>query len=94
MAGIIRLYSAIIITKQRKSNVNLPHPHGINYGWVLLTNVLNLTPRIDITATAIHNILDVIGNELFTTYGRQFTKLIKYIARDFIPRMEQVSHVI
>lgn len=42
MTGIMRLYSAIMVTKLKRSQANKPHPLGINEGWRWLAAMLNL----------------------------------------------------
>lgn len=41
LLGLVRLYASVIISKTRRS-VNKPHPHGIEFAWMWLSNELNL----------------------------------------------------
>lgn len=41
LTGLVRLHSSVFIAKTRRS-VNKPHPQGIEYAWIWLTNLLNL----------------------------------------------------
>uniref|UniRef100_A0A1B6CGR4 mRNA export factor GLE1 n=1 Tax=Clastoptera arizonana TaxID=38151 RepID=A0A1B6CGR4_9HEMI len=91
MTGIIRLYSAILITKLNQSHRNKTHPFGIQESWRLLAGVLNLAPRPDISATIIHNVLDICGHLAYKTYGYQFQKMLLLLCKDYFPKIEKVS---
>lgn len=55
MSGIVRLYAAILQT----SSDPHPHPHGLEHGWAWLARILNMEPHPTLTATAIHDVLEV-----------------------------------
>lgn len=60
-------------------------PYNIKQGWRWLSSVLNLEPRVDISATMVHTVLETIGFELEARYGRFFKKLIRIIFEKFLP---------
>lgn len=89
MTGIMRLYSAIFITKpKRGQNKN---PHGINEAWRWIASVLNLEPRLDITATLIHVFLETVGFSMQAVYGKMFQKLMRFIREKYMPMVEKID---
>ena len=89
MSGFVRLYSAIFITRPRQSQCQ--HPHGLHEAWRFLAALLNTQPQSDITATVLNTFLTVTGNKMSQEYGRQLSKVLVFICKDFITRIKQVS---
>lgn len=89
MTGIMRLYSAIFITKpKRGQNKN---PHGINEAWRWIASILNLEPRLDVTATMIHVFLETVGFCMQAVYGKMFQKLMRFIRVKYMPMIEKID---
>lgn len=89
MTGIMRLYSAIFITKpKRGQNKN---PHGLNEAWRWISSILNLEPRLDITATMIHVFLETVGFSMQMVYGKMFQKLMLFIKDKYMPMVEKID---
>ncbi|RDD47336.1 Nucleoporin GLE1 [Trichoplax sp. H2] len=90
MSGIIRLYAAIIQSTPPQGPTHA-HPHGIEYGWRWLARIVNMPPVPNVTATLIFDFLQVAGNKLNLTYGKQFGKLITLICKEYYPKLEAVT---
>ena len=90
MSGFVRLYAAITISSAPSSQ-RPNHPHGVNAAWSWLARIANVEPRPDVTATVIGDLLSVAGRELHRTYGRQFIKVIKLIADEYLPLIKAVT---
>lgn len=90
LSGLQRLYSAILITKQRRSQQNQPHPHGLENGWIWLSNFLNLEPLPEICATLLLEFIQVCGAELWQTYQRQFLKLLLVLQQAYMAKLDEV----
>lgn len=90
MAGIARLYAAILVTKPRMGEAQA-HPHDLNNGWIWLCNILNLEPLPEICATMILEVLQIAGEEMRCSYGKQFLKLIFTIQNQYFPKLELVD---
>lgn len=89
MTGIMRLYSAIFITKpKRGQNKN---PHGMSEAWRWIASILNLEPRLDITATLIHVFLETVGFNMQAVYGKMFQKLMRFIKEKYMPMIEKID---
>ncbi|KAM6336971.1 mRNA export factor GLE1 isoform 3-T3 [Alca torda] len=86
MSGLIRLYAAIIQLRWPYGNKQGAHPHGLNYGWRWLAQMLNMEPLADVTATLLLDFLEVCGNALMKQYQVQFWKVMLLIREDYIPR--------
>lgn len=89
MAGIVRLYAAVCVSRLRRAHAGRAHPHGLARAWAWLAAVLALEPRVDITATVLFEFLEVVGAPMQAAYGRQFDKLLAYL-RDYLPRIQKV----
>nr|CAD7458626.1 unnamed protein product [Timema tahoe] len=46
MSGVMRLYTAIMVTRLRRQDQNKPHPHGLKQAWRWLICMLNLGKTI------------------------------------------------
>ncbi|KAG8447988.1 hypothetical protein GDO86_015186 [Hymenochirus boettgeri] len=91
ISGMIRLYAAIIQLRWPYNNQQEVHPHGLNYGWQWMAQLLNMEPLVDITSTLLYDFLEVCGNALMRTYQGQFWKLLMLIKDEYLPRIEKVS---
>ncbi|XP_046745081.1 mRNA export factor Gle1 isoform X2 [Diprion similis] len=90
MSGLMRLYAALTVTRQRKL-VTRPHPHGLQNAWRWLAAILNIEPRPDICATLIFDMLEVTGHALWKTYPNQFPKLLALLITQYYPRMQSLG---
>ncbi|XP_078734206.1 mRNA export factor GLE1 isoform X1 [Lampetra fluviatilis] len=91
MSGMMRLYAAIIATPVPSPSMNKSHPHGLQYGWRWIAQMLNLEPVSDISATMLFDFLEVAGNAMERAYCSQFWKLLFFIIEEYLPRIEKVS---
>ncbi|XP_052860926.1 mRNA export factor Gle1 [Anopheles cruzii] len=91
MSGLARLYAAVIVTVPRRDDANLPHPHGLEYGWRWLTNILNRFPQPDICATVIGEFLQTAGADLHAAYGRQFLKVLRLLQGDYLAALNRID---
>ncbi len=87
MTGVMRLYAALMVAPVVRGE----HPHGVENAWSWLTQIMNLDPRPDITATLTFDLLDVTGSALYRNYGKQFVKLVQAFRSEFVPRIEKVT---
>ncbi|XP_055627521.1 mRNA export factor Gle1 [Toxorhynchites rutilus septentrionalis] len=90
MTGLARLYAAVIVSNPRRGE-SAPHPHGLEYGWKWLCNILNLGPLPDICATLITEMLQTTGGMLWATYGKQFVKLLRLMQEQYLPALKKVD---
>lgn len=91
MSGMIRLYAAIIQLRWPYGSKQGAAPHGLNHGWRWLSQMLNMEPIADITATLLFDFLEVCGNALMKQYQGQFWKLILLLKEEYFPRIEAVT---
>uniref|UniRef100_A0A182PKA1 mRNA export factor GLE1 n=1 Tax=Anopheles epiroticus TaxID=199890 RepID=A0A182PKA1_9DIPT len=90
MSGLARLYAAVIVTVPRKDDPT-PHPHGLEFGWRWLTNILNRFPQPDICATLIAEFLQTAGSELHAAYGKQFLKVLRVLQGDYMGALNRID---
>ncbi|XP_049539794.1 mRNA export factor Gle1 [Anopheles darlingi] len=90
MSGLARLYSAVIVTVPRRDDPT-PHPHGLEYGWRWLTNILNRFPQPDICATLICEFLQTAGADLHAAYGKQFLKVLRVLQGDYMTALNKID---
>nr|CAD7431938.1 unnamed protein product [Timema monikensis] len=91
MSGVMRLYTAIMVTRLRRQDQNKPHPHGLKQAWRWLVCMLNLEPKPDICATLILDFLEVSGYMMFATYGKEFQKLLHIICKDYFTKIQKIT---
>nr|CAD7591372.1 unnamed protein product [Timema genevievae] len=91
MSGVMRLYTAIMVTRLRRQDQNKPHPHGLKQAWRWLVCMLNLEPKPDICATLILDFLEVSGYMMFATYGKVFQKLLHIICKDYFTKIQKIT---
>uniref|UniRef100_A0A8D3AZ98 mRNA export factor GLE1 n=1 Tax=Scophthalmus maximus TaxID=52904 RepID=A0A8D3AZ98_SCOMX len=93
MSGMIRLYAALIQLRWPYGSKQGSSPHGLNHGWRWLSQMLNMEPLADITATVLFDFLEVCGNALMKQYQCQFWKIILLLKDEYLPRIEAVTSV-
>ncbi|XP_017781545.1 PREDICTED: nucleoporin GLE1 [Nicrophorus vespilloides] len=89
MTGIMRLYCAILISHPKSNQTT--HPHDLTNGWRWFTNILNLQPCIDITATLIHIFLEVCGYSMLKTYKNQFRKTLEFLMDNYLHVLKKID---
>ncbi|XP_013100273.1 mRNA export factor Gle1 [Stomoxys calcitrans] len=89
-SGIARLYAAVMVTNGRQKDGPL-HPYSLENAWRWLTNMVEITPLPHLSATLIMEILQIVGSELWSHYGKQFVKLIVYIQQYYFPTLSEVD---
>lgn len=93
MSGLMTLYASVTITRQRKG-VTKTHPHGIRNAWRWLAAIMSIKPRADtcyLCATLILDMLEVSGNALWTTFPKQFRKLLTMLMEQYYPRIRDIA---
>lgn len=91
LSGLQRLYSAVLITKLKRSQQHLEHPHGIENAWLWLSNYLMLDPLPGISEVLVLEFIQICGAEMWQVYKKQFMKLLVVLHDQYIPRLEVVS---
>lgn len=91
ISGLQRLYSAVLITKPRRSQQHLPHSHGLEHAWIWLTNFLMIDPLPGISSTLLLEFMRICGADLWIIYKKQFTKLLMAIHNQYMPKLDKVS---
>lgn len=83
MSGVVYLFGALLV---------MPFVDGrlMEYAWVWLSSLLNMTPKI-YTSTILCSFLEVTSYAMYSTYKRQFLKLIVFIKDIFIPLLPSAS---
>lgn len=90
LSGLQRLYSAILITKQKRNQQSQPHPYGLENGWIWMANFLNLEPLPEICATLLLEFIQVCGAEMWQTYQQQFLKLLLVLQQTYMIKLDEV----
>jgi nucleoporin GLE1 len=80
MSGVLNLYFTLLIALNTKNS----SIDGIKRAWNWLADVLNMTPRPEITAEMLTAFFKCCGYYLKRVYGNQFLKLLKICFEDFM----------
>lgn len=91
IAGLQRLYSAVLITKVKRSQQHIMHPHGLENGWIWLTNFIMLDTLPGICPTLLLEFIQICGSEMLQLYKKQFIKLVMVLHNQYIPKLDKVS---
>lgn len=90
ISGLQRLYSAVLITKLRRNEQHIEHPHGLENGWIWLSNFLMLDPLPGISPTLLLEFIQISGSEMWKCYKRQFIKLMIALHNQYILKLDKV----
>ncbi|XP_055310575.1 mRNA export factor Gle1 [Sitodiplosis mosellana] len=91
ISGLQRLYSAVLITKLKSAQQHLEHPHGIEYGWMWLSNFIMLDPLPGISPTLLLEFIQESGAEMWQVYKKQFMKLLVVLHDLYMPKLEKID---
>lgn len=91
ISGLQRLYSAVLITKVRRTQQHIEHPHGLENGWIWFTNFLMLDPLPGISSTLLLEFIQICGSELWHVYKKQFIKLLIVLHKQYVFKLNKVS---
>lgn len=91
-SGLMRLYGAVMITKARKADQNIPHPFWIENAWSWICHMVQLETLPDICSTLLLEILEMTGNQLLKVYGGQFGDVLVYIRDFYYPKLKHDEH--
>ena len=94
LGGFQQLYSAILISKPKRSQQSQPHPHSLENGWTWMGHFLNLEPQKDISSIMLMEFLRMAGYELLRTYKCQFKKILMFISQVYLVDLAKVSVVL
>lgn len=89
MTGMMRLYAAIFVTKPKREHT--ANPHGLSHGWRWLASILNLEPRLDITATMLHVFFEIAGYSMQGAYNKMFHKVIRFLREKYMPMLAKID---
>ena len=90
--GVVRLYAAVISTPQLPIE-KVPHPHGLDQGWVWLARVLNMEPHPSITAAALGSFLEVSVSDMQFFVLNDLQNKFVPAKCDMYTHQEPVTHV-
>jgi nucleoporin GLE1 len=95
MNGILHLYFTLLMNTSNinKNNYQQTTNHftnGYKKAWQWLSDVLNMTPRPDITAEMLAIFFKCCGFQMQRIYGKQFLKLTNVCLNDFFPLIRSI----
>lgn len=91
ISGLQRLYSAVLITKLKRNQHHMDHPHSLENGWIWFTNFLILDPLPGINSTLLLEFLQICGLEMWQAYKKQFMKLLILLQNQYLLKLDKVS---
>ncbi len=81
MSGLIRFFCKLLVRRGPPFDINL------SYAWKWMADILNLSPRPNITAMVLRIFLDEAGQTMMKVYSTQFLKITQYVGSQFIPKL-------
>lgn len=86
MRSFVKLYAGIV-----QSTPQMNHPHALQFGWCLLARTLNIEPIPGVTPAVLYAFLSVATYKMTLLYKRQFVKMLNFIQKDYLGRIELKS---
>ena len=86
MNGVMYLYFTLLINMDEKNSAE----DGLKKAWTWLANVLNMTPRPEITAEMLTIFFKCCGYSLQKAYGNQFIKMVRISSGDFFQLIKSI----
>ena len=83
MSGLIRLFCKLVVSG------GPPFDRDLKSAWCWFSDILNSTPRGNITAILLRIFLDEAGQTMVKIYPGQFPKLIQYIRTPYLLLLEK-----
>ncbi|ODN06360.1 Nucleoporin GLE1 [Orchesella cincta] len=59
--------------------------------WQILSRTMKLEPQVDVTATVIHTILEILDDKLSVVYRTQFNKLMRLLILNYLPKIKNIT---
>ena len=86
MSGVLHLYFTLLMSYDQ-----LPASfEGPKRAWQWIVDVLNMTPRPNITAEMLAVFFKCCGYKMQRVFGAQFGKLVKVCAEDFLQLIKSI----
>ena len=86
MTGVLYLYFTLLMTLNTKNS----GIDGMKKAWNWLADVLNMTPRPEITGEMLTVFFKCCGYHLKKVYGQQFLKMVKICSDDFMSMIKSI----
>lgn len=86
MSGVLHLYFTLLISTNNSMQSSL----GLRSAWQWISDILNLTPRPNITAEMLAIFFKCCGYKMKMYYGRQFDKLVNVCMGDFLELIKTI----
>lgn len=91
MSGVLHLYFTLLMqSNYEKINMNPKNFDGLKIAWEWISDILNMTPRPNITAEALCIFFKCCGFQLHKAYNKQFVKLVKICSTDYLKLIELI----
>jgi nucleoporin GLE1 len=91
MSGVMHLYFTFLMqcTSENKS-VETKSFDGLKVAWQWISDILNMTPRPNITAEVLSIFFKCCGFQMHKSYGKQFVKLVQICSSDYLKLIELI----
>lgn len=90
MTGVLYLYFTLMTTATSSNQHELSY-FNLKRAWRWLVELLNMTPRANITAEMLAIFLKCCGHSMLATYGKQFEKLMHVCVNDYFGLIRAIS---
>lgn len=90
MVGFMRLYAATLVAAPKQSHKGVSR-QSMAIAWKWLASIMNLQPRVDVTAAMIHTFLETVGYKMQTVFGKQFDKLIAFLSSEYMVKIKSID---
>lgn len=91
MSGVARLLACVAVSPLPNGEQGKEHPFGLGNIWKWLCSTLNLPPVNDVTATLLHDILEITASRLIEQYNKHFLEIINLLQEVYLDKIKAVT---
>ena len=91
MSGVARLLACVAVSPLPNGEQGKEHPFGLGNIWKWLCSTLNLPPVNDVTATLLHDILEITASRMIEQYNKHFLEIITLLQEVYLDKIKAVT---
>ena len=91
MSGVARLLACVAVSPLPSGEQGKEHPFGLGNIWRWLCSTLNLPPVNDVTATLLHDVLEITASCLIEQYNKHFLEIIRLLNDIYLDKIKAAT---
>ena len=91
MSGVARLLACVAVSPLPNGEQGKEHPFGLGNIWKWLCSTLNLSPVNDVTATLLHDVLEITASRMIEQYNKHFLEIVRLLNDVYLNKIKAVT---